>query len=62
MEEDPQTSLRHYEAAIETFTTQLKGKDTPAVDGREPPSEEELKDSIVQALCAMVEVWMSDLW
>ncbi|KZV95855.1 TPR-like protein [Exidia glandulosa HHB12029] len=61
LEDEPQTSLRHYEAAIETFTTQLKGKDTPVVDGREPPTEEELKSSIVQALCAMIEIWMSDL-
>ncbi|EJD51287.1 TPR-like protein [Auricularia subglabra TFB-10046 SS5] len=61
LEDDPRTALQHYEAAIDVFTTRLKGKDAPPADGREPVSEDELKASIIRALCAMVEIWMSDL-
>lgn len=60
-EENPHSALVHYEAAIDLFTTQLKGKGSASATS-ESLSEDELKASIIQALCAMVEIWMSDLW
>lgn len=58
LDENPHSALVQYEAAISAFMTLLKGKGAVASS----ESEVELKDSIVQALCAMVEIWMSDLW
>ncbi|KAH7099739.1 TPR-like protein [Auriculariales sp. MPI-PUGE-AT-0066] len=58
LDENPHSALVHYEAAIGLFSTQLKGKGSGLASHE---SDEELKSSIIQALCAMVEIWMSDL-
>lgn len=56
-------ALKHYQAAIEILTVQLKGKeramDLPKDD------EAEIKSNIVRALVGQVEIWMDpsyDLW
>ncbi|KAF8206400.1 hypothetical protein K438DRAFT_1578140 [Mycena galopus ATCC 62051] len=55
-EDDPGLALKHYQAAIEILTVQLKGKeramDLPKDD------EAELKNNIVRALVGQVEIWM----
>ncbi|KAJ7650232.1 hypothetical protein FB45DRAFT_887366 [Roridomyces roridus] len=55
-EDDPGLALKHYQAAIEILTVQLKGKeraqDLPKDD------EAELKSNIVRALIGQVEIWM----
>jgi len=58
LDENPHSALVHYESAVGLFTTQLKGKGPIVAQN----SDDELKSGIIQALCAMVEIWMSDLW
>ncbi|KAJ7066981.1 hypothetical protein C8F01DRAFT_1119840 [Mycena amicta] len=55
-EDDPQLALKHYQAAIEILTVQLKGKER----AQDPPSDDEaeLKGYIVRALIGQVEIWM----
>lgn len=55
--DDPQHALRHYQAAVDTMLARLKGKDRAAADA--PAADEpELKQNVVRALVAMVEIWM----
>ena len=61
-EGDPHTALRHYQAAVDILSTQLKGKERATDDN---PDEGEVRKNIVGALIAQVEVWMDpeyDLW
>jgi hypothetical protein len=62
-EDDPGLALKHYRAAIEILTVQLKGKER-AVD-LPKDDEAEIKSNIVRALVGQVEIWMDpsyDLW
>ncbi|KAL1690619.1 hypothetical protein GGG16DRAFT_113943 [Schizophyllum commune] len=54
-EGDPHTALRHYQAAVDILSTQLKGKERATDDN---PDEGEVRKNIVGALIAQVEVWM----
>jgi hypothetical protein len=63
-EGDPRLALKHYQAAIEIFSAQLKGKDR-ALDDYGRNNEVELKGNIVRAFVGQVEIWMDpsyDLW
>ncbi|KAJ7274372.1 hypothetical protein B0H12DRAFT_1088361, partial [Mycena haematopus] len=55
-EDDPQLALKHYQAAIEILTVQLKGKERAMDLPRD--DEAELKSNIVRALVGQVEIWM----
>ncbi|KAJ7773281.1 hypothetical protein B0H16DRAFT_1511732 [Mycena metata] len=55
-EDDPGLALKHYQAAIEILTVQLKGKER-AMDSPKD-DEAELKSNIVRALVGQVEIWM----
>jgi len=56
--DDPHLALKHYQAAVDILTGQLKGKDR-ATDGLGQIDDEgELKRNIVRALIGMVELWM----
>ncbi|KAJ7170707.1 hypothetical protein C8R43DRAFT_980582 [Mycena crocata] len=55
-EDDPGLALKHYQAAIEILTIQLKGKERAVELPRE--DEAELKSNIVRALVGQVEIWM----
>ncbi|KAJ7035086.1 hypothetical protein C8F04DRAFT_1210500 [Mycena alexandri] len=55
-EDDPGLALKHYQAAIEILTVQLKGKER-AIDSPKD-DEAELKSNIVRALVGQVEIWM----
>jgi hypothetical protein len=63
-DDDPRTALQHYQAAIDIFTAQLKGKERASNYGFNG-DEAELRNYIVRALVGMVEIWMDpsyDLW
>ncbi|KAJ7494756.1 hypothetical protein B0H11DRAFT_1717129 [Mycena galericulata] len=55
-EDDPGLALKHYQAAIEILTVQLKGKERAVDLPRD--DEAELKSNIVRALVGQVEIWM----
>ncbi|KAJ7475873.1 hypothetical protein FB451DRAFT_1245083 [Mycena latifolia] len=55
-EDDPGLALKHYQAAIEILTVQLKGKERAMDLPRD--DEAELKSNIVRALVGQVEIWM----
>ncbi|KAJ6494846.1 hypothetical protein C8R47DRAFT_1194737 [Mycena vitilis] len=55
-EDDPGLALKHYQAAIEILTVQLKGKERAIDLPRD--DEAELKSNIVRALVGQVEIWM----
>ncbi|KAF7336645.1 TPR-like protein [Mycena venus] len=55
-EDDPGLALKHYQAAIEILTVQLKGKERAMDLPRD--DEVELKSNIVRALVGQVEIWM----
>lgn len=62
-EDDPHRALAHYQAAIDIFQVQLKGKGRHNANGEDVESE--LRKTTVRALVAMVEIWMDpqyDLW
>ncbi|TRM64859.1 hypothetical protein BD626DRAFT_399757 [Schizophyllum amplum] len=54
-EGDPHEAIRHYQAAVDILSTQLKGKER-ATD--ENPDEGEVRKNIVGALIGQVEIWM----
>ncbi|KAI0359859.1 TPR-like protein [Trametes cingulata] len=57
-DDDPHLALKHYQAAVDILSAQLKGKER-AVDPVGPGDDEaELKRNIVRALIGMVEIWM----
>ena len=56
--------MQHYQAAIEIFNAQLKGKERAVTEGTDE-EEAELRANVVRALVGMVEIWMDpsyDLW
>ncbi|KAF9267726.1 TPR-like protein [Marasmius fiardii PR-910] len=53
---DPQTALKHYQAAIDIMSVNLKGKER-AVDGGSD-DDLELRTNIVRAFIGQVEIWM----
>ncbi|KAH9850375.1 hypothetical protein C2E23DRAFT_836255 [Lenzites betulinus] len=57
-DDDPHLALKHYQAAVDILSAQLKGKeravDTPSTND----DEAEVKRNIVRALIGMVEIWM----
>ncbi|KAJ7104136.1 hypothetical protein B0H15DRAFT_766922 [Mycena belliarum] len=55
-EDDPGLALKHYQAAIEILTVQLKGKERALDLPRD--DEAEIKSNIVRALVGQVEIWM----
>ncbi|KAJ6576466.1 hypothetical protein DFH09DRAFT_1149481 [Mycena vulgaris] len=55
-EDDPGLALKHYQAAIEILTVQLKGKERAMELPRD--DEAEIKSNIVRALVGQVEIWM----
>ncbi|KAH9945181.1 uncharacterized protein BXZ73DRAFT_73368 [Epithele typhae] len=57
-DDDPQAALRHYQAAVDILSGQLKGKEraTDAPDSGD--DEAETRRSVVRALIGMVEIWM----
>ncbi|KAF7374872.1 putative assembly chaperone of rpl4 [Mycena sanguinolenta] len=55
-EDDPGLALKHYQAAIEILTVQLKGKERALDLPRD--DEAALKSNIVRALIGQVEIWM----
>jgi hypothetical protein len=67
-DDDPQTALKHFAAAVNILTLQLKGKDRAA--GADDvvsvkSDENEARRTIVRALIGQVEIWMDpayDLW
>ncbi|KAG5634925.1 hypothetical protein H0H81_000315 [Sphagnurus paluster] len=54
---DPNLALKHYQAAIDILSIQLKGKER-ATDEIGNNDEVELRNSIVRALVGQVEIWM----
>ncbi|KZT20139.1 TPR-like protein [Neolentinus lepideus HHB14362 ss-1] len=54
---DPHLALRHYQSAVDMIMAQLKGKER-AVDANVDKDEAILKNTAVQALISMVELWM----
>ena len=62
---DPQMALKHFAAAVDILTLQLKGKDRAADVNAVKSDEEETRRTIVRALIGQVEIWMDpeyDLW
>ncbi|KAF8199620.1 hypothetical protein BJ912DRAFT_949700 [Pholiota molesta] len=55
-DDDPKLALQHYQAAVNIFQAQLKGK--VRADGESAKDEAEIKSGIVQALVSQVEIWM----
>ncbi|KAG2122774.1 hypothetical protein DEU56DRAFT_69287 [Suillus clintonianus] len=55
---DPNTALKHYQAAIDILQTQLKGKASSPIQEDEQDGEDEVKSNIVRAYLGMVEIWM----
>ena len=56
--------MKHYQAAVDILSGQLKGKER-AVDPVNTNDDEETRRSIVRALIGMVEIWMDpsyNLW
>jgi hypothetical protein len=66
-DDDPQTALKHFAAAVNILTLQLKGKDRAADNDvtSVKSDEDEARRTIVRALIGQVEIWMDpayDLW
>lgn len=58
-------ALKHFAAAVDILTLQLKGKDRAADVNAVKSDEEETRRTIVRALIGQVEIWMDpeyDLW
>jgi len=59
-------ALKHFVAAVDILTPQLKGKDrAPDVNSLVKSDEDETRRTIVRALIGQVEIWMDpayDLW
>ena len=60
-------ALKHFAAAVDILTLQLKGKDRAAADinSTTKNDEDETRRTIVRALIGQVEIWMDpayDLW
>ena len=58
-------ALKHFSAAIDILTLQLKGKERATSMTLTNSDEEETKRTIVRALIGQVEIWMDpahDLW
>ena len=58
-------ALKHFAAAVNILTLQLKGKDRAADNLSVKSDEDEARRTIVRALIGQVEVWMDpayDLW
>jgi hypothetical protein len=67
-DDDPLIALKHFAAAVDILTLQLKGKDRAvAADANSTTKndEDETRWTIVRALIGQVEIWMDpahDLW
>ena len=66
-DDDPRMALKHFAAAVDILTFQLKGKDRAAADinSTTKNDEDETRRTIVRALIGQVEIWMDpahDLW
>jgi hypothetical protein len=64
-EDDPRLSLKHYQAAVDILSSQLKGKQpsAPQVNGSDfENGERERRQTIAKALVSMTEIWLTDLW
>jgi len=64
---DPRIALKHFAAAVDILTLQLKGKDRAVADTNSTMKndEDETRRTIVRALIGQVEIWMDpacDLW
>jgi len=59
-DDDPQMALKHFAAAVDILTLQLKGKDRAAdsVPVSTKNDEDETRRTIVRALIGQVEIWM----
>jgi tetratricopeptide (TPR) repeat protein len=59
-DDDPQTALKHFAAAVNILTLQLKGKDRAADNDvtSVKSDEDEARRTIVRALIGQVEIWM----
>ncbi|KAJ3523163.1 hypothetical protein NM688_g8771 [Phlebia brevispora] len=57
-DEDPQQALQYYQSAVDLLTGQLKGKERAVDPAGINDDDAELKQNIVRALIAMVEIWM----
>lgn len=64
-DEDPLQALEYYQSAVDLMVGQLKGKERAVDPAGIADDESELKQNVVRALIAMVEIWMDpsyDLW
>ena len=64
-DDNPQMGLKHFVAAVDILTLQLKGKDRAADVTSVKSDEDETRRTIVRALIGQVEIWMDpayDLW
>ncbi|CCM01385.1 uncharacterized protein FIBRA_03436 [Fibroporia radiculosa] len=61
LSDDPHAALKHYQAAVDVLTVQLKGKDRAVDSASTSDDDADVKHSIVRALIGMVEIWMDDL-
>ncbi|KAI8980175.1 hypothetical protein BD414DRAFT_493864 [Trametes punicea] len=57
-DDDPHLALKHYQAAVDILSAQLKGKERAVDPVGITDDETELKRDIVRALIGMVEIWM----
>ncbi|KAF7797097.1 hypothetical protein EIP86_008289 [Pleurotus ostreatoroseus] len=57
-DEDPQQALQYYQSAVDLMVGQLKGKERAVDPSGITDDESQLKQNIVRALIAMVEIWM----
>ncbi|KAL0573692.1 hypothetical protein V5O48_008263 [Marasmius crinis-equi] len=55
-DDDPQTALQHYQAAIDIMLVNLKGKERAVEGGND--DDIELRTNIVRAYIGQVEIWM----
>ena len=60
-------ALKHFTAAVDILTLQLKGKDraTDSVSVSAKNDEDEMRRTVIRALIGQVEIWMDpayDLW
>jgi hypothetical protein len=58
-------ALKHFAAAVDILTLQLKGKDRAPNVNTVKSDEDETRRTIVRALIGQVEIWMDpacDLW
>ncbi|KAI0649106.1 hypothetical protein C8Q79DRAFT_1109415 [Trametes meyenii] len=57
-DDDPHLALKHYQAAVDILSAQLKGKERAVDPTTTDDDEAEVKRNIVRALIGMVEIWM----